>query len=172
MSISIQSTRDVPLEALYELKHDLGSEFALDVDEGQIFLKSVDPPSWVTLLAKPDLWLHLLGKAADLCMVVIIKEVAKHSWRNRARAWATVGVVGNRIKKLAEGIVGLLHKTSRSTGVGVGIPIPDEHLPSCLYLEGTDPDDIAVQIALFVHHLPGLKSLIEEEGLDQGRHLP
>jgi hypothetical protein len=171
VSISVQSTRDVPLGALNELKQELGSGFELEVDEGQIFLKSAEPPSWVTFLAKPESWLHLLEAAAALYMAEIIKLTAKHSWRYRARAWTTVGGVGNRIKKLADGIVGLRHKTSHSTGIGVGLPVPDEHFPSCLYLEGTSPDDLAVQIALFVHHLPALKSLIAEERLDQGRVL-
>jgi hypothetical protein len=171
MSISVQSTRDVPLEALYELKHELGSEFALDVDEGQIVLKSAEPPSWVTFLAKPDWWLHLLEAAAALYMAEIIKQTAKHSWRHRAKAWAAVGGVGNRIKKLADGIVRLRHKTSQRTGVGVGLPVPDEHFPSCLYLEEAGPEELAVQIALFIHHLPALKSLIAEERLDQGRVL-
>jgi len=171
MSIGVQSTRDVPLEALHELSRELGSEFSLEVDERQTVLKSADPPSWVVFLAKPDFWLHLLGRAADLCMVAIIKEVAKHSWRNRKRAWAAVGVAGNRVKKLADGIAGFLHKTGHRTEIGVGIPLPDEYFPSSLYLEGTGPDDLSVQVALFVHHLPALRSLILDEKLAEGRVL-
>jgi hypothetical protein len=47
------------------------------------------------------------------------------------------------------------------------LPIPDDYFCTRVELTGTDADDLAVQIALFVHHLPALVELMRDEELDR-----
>ena len=165
------STSDVPLESLRELSLDLSPDLELEVDERQIELRAVEPPSWVTFLANGDWWLKAFAAYSALYVAEIVKEAAKGTWKNRGKALTAVRAATTGIKKLAAGIAKLRQRLSPRTRIAMGLPIPDDYFATSLDLLGSDPDDLAFQIALFVHHLPGLTTLIESEGLQQGRVL-
>lgn len=165
------STSDVPLETLRELSSELSPDLELEVSESQVVLLSAEPPSWVTFLAEADWWIKPLAAYAALYVAEIVKEAAKDTWKNRGKVIAAVISASNGIKKLATGIAKLRQKLSSNTTIRIALPIQDDYSATRLELLGSDPDDLALQIALFVHHLPGLTALIQSEGLDGSRVL-
>ena len=166
-SVRVRSTSDISLDILQSLNTDLDAEFALDVDQRQYFMKSVEPPSWVSFLEQLDWWVQLLGAGAAIFVAEIIKEAAKESWKNRGKVFSSTLTVGNKVKQLATALSRLRKQLPRRTEIAIGIPEPDHHFSTSIELEGDDVDELAVQIALFVHHLPALKKLIQEEKLDK-----
>jgi hypothetical protein len=165
------STADVPWEVLRDLRVKLGRDFAVEVDENQIFLRSAEPPSWITFLAEGDWWLQALAAYAALYVAELVKEAAKDTWKNRAKALAVGVAARNSVKVLANAIANLRKRLQSRTRVELGLPYPDDY--SCTrieLLETADPDELAIQIALFVHHLPRVIELMRSEPLD-GAHV-
>lgn len=165
----IESTRDVSLSALHQLRDELGPDIEVVVEENQVILLSAEPPSWVTFFAEVDLWIKLLAAYAAVYVGEIVKEAAKDTWRNRSKGFAAIHGAGDLIKKLALGLYNLRRRLSNRTGLIVGLPGPNEHFGTRLALSGSDPDEIAAEVALFVHYLPALQDLIRAERLDQGK---
>lgn len=160
--MKVFSTIDVSLDSLRELGAELVPDLELDVEEGQALFMSAEPPSWVALLEHADLWLKVFG---GLYVAELVKEAAKETWKNRAKI-ATAA--GNQVRKLADGIANLRHRLARRTRIEIGLPTPDEFYSTRLEIEGSDPADMAIQIALFVHYLPAVCAVIKSDGLDRG----
>jgi hypothetical protein len=139
------------------------------VDEEQVFLLSGDPPSFVTFLAHADWWVRLLAGYAALYVAELVKEAAKDTWKNRARTMSIVKAAGNRIRRFAEGVGQLRGRLSPRTAIAVGLPTPTPFDSTRLTLQGSDTDELALQLSLFVHHLPAVGAFIEAEGLDRER---
>jgi hypothetical protein len=66
------STSDVSLHRLQAFASELGSEFHVEVADSQIFLRSAEPPSWVSLLAQADWWTKLLAGYAALFVAELV----------------------------------------------------------------------------------------------------
>lgn len=163
------STSDIQLEMLRELREDLAPDVAFEVDDRQIFLRSVDAPSWVSFLAESPWWIKMLAAYSAVYVAEIVREAAKDTWKSRAKAVAAVRGAGNRLWRLAEGIKGLRKRLPGRTRIEVGLPFPEEYFATCLELSGSTVEEIALQLALFVHHLPGLEALISSQSLDRDR---
>lgn len=160
------STSDVDLAILRETSEQLAPDIALQVDDRQIYLKSAEPPSWITFLAQADWWVQAFAAYAALYVAEIVKEAAKESWENRAKAISGVVAAGNQIRRLAAVIVNLYERLQPRTRIEVGLPFPEEYWSTRLEISGTDPDEMALQLALFVHHLPALQNLISCQNLN------
>jgi hypothetical protein len=162
------STSDVSLEALEALRRELSPDIELNVEERQFFFKSAEPPSWVVFLAQADWWIKILAGYAALYVAELVKEAAKDSWKNRARVLRSMKAAGGQLKRFATGIATLRHTLSTRTRVEVGLPIPDEFNSTSLELDGSEPDDLALQVALFVQHVPDVSAFIKGAHLDSG----
>ncbi|MBI3326367.1 MAG: hypothetical protein HYZ81_06660 [Nitrospinae bacterium] len=165
----VLSTRDVDLESLRDFAAELYPELDVQVNESQTYLLSAEAPSCISLLAEADWWVKVLAGYAVLYIAEIVKEAAKDTWKNRTKAAAGIGATGGALRKLATGIANLHRRLSDRTRVRVGLPVPDEFSSTRLELLGSDPNNLALQLALFIHHLPALSALIRAEGLDQGK---
>jgi hypothetical protein len=159
------STSDIPLEGLQRFSDELGPDFDVQVDERQMFYKGGVPPSWVVFFTNADWLIKLLELYAGLYVAEIVKEAGKDTWKNRKKIASTVG---DRIRQFALAIEKLRTRLKPTTRVEIGLPLPDDHDGTRLELVGSDVDDLAFQIALFVHHLPALMNLIEQEKLGRG----
>ena len=84
-------------------------------------------------------------------------------------AVAAIKTTGDRLWHLAEGIAKLRARLSARTRIGVGLPFPDEFFATRLELSGSTGEEIVLEVALFVHHLPALEALISSRGLDSDR---
>jgi hypothetical protein len=160
------STRDVPLETLRSISPELGSEFEFEVDSDQIFLKSAEPPSWVTFLADADWWIKVVAAYAALYIAEIVKEAGKQTWKSRGTAVDAAVASANLVKRLAVALSKLRRRLPSRTQIEIAIPIPDDYFCTRLELIGRSSGDLALEIALFVHHLPALTDLIQNEHLD------
>ena len=167
--MKVLSTSDVQLGVLRELVGDLAPEIELEVDDRQLFMKSTEPPSWITFLADADWWVKALAAYAALYIAELVREAAKDTWKNRAKAISGLAAAGNQIRQLAESMAHLRARLAPRTRIEFGIPFPEEHWPTRFQLLGSDPDEIALQLALFVHHLPALQSFIVVNGLNGRR---
>ncbi len=168
LTMKVTSTRDVPLDVLRELKQQLTPEFDLDVDT-QVDLRSAEPPSWITFIAQSPGWLQALAAYAALYVAEIVKEAGKETWNNRGRAFAALRNSTDHVKRFASAIAKTLARLRPTTRAAVGLPIPDDIYTTQLYLSSRDEDEIAVELAMFVHHLPALIALLHAEGVASGR---
>lgn len=167
--MNIVSTGDIRLDLLRDFASDLGSELPAEVSESQIQMRAAEAPSWIALLADADVWVKVLGASAALFVAEIVKEVAKETWRNRAKAVAAGSAALGRISKLVSSIVRLEHRLSGFTTVAIGLPIPNDYFSTKLPLDTGDPAILQGQIALFIHHLPAVVLLIKQNGLGDGQ---
>lgn len=165
-SMKIISTRDVPLKLLDEFAQGLSPDFDVEVSRSQIVLLSMEPPSWVSLLAQAEWWEKGLIAASTLYVAEIIKEAAKDTWKNRSKAVTAIVGATNQIKKIAEKIVALKLRASERTNFVVGLPVPNEYFGVRLALSAEDIYTLQLEISLFVHHLPALTNLMRAEDLE------
>lgn len=163
------STADVPIQPLKEFGEDVGPEFEFEIEDGRVALLSAEPPSWIHLIADSSWWISLFSAAAALYMAEIVKEAAKESWKNRAKATALVVGAANKVKLFAEKVVRLKKKLPERTDIVVALPIPNDYFGVRLTLSVDDADLLAYQIALFVSHMPRLIEAIRNEKLDGPR---
>ena len=160
------STSDISLEELRELSSELGPDFQVQIDERQMFYKGGVPPSRVAFFANPDWLIQMLELSVGLYVAEIIKEAGKDTWKNRKKI---VSAAGDRIRQFAVALGNLRTRLSSRTRIEIGLPVPDDHDGTRLELVGSDADELAFEIALFVHHLPALIELIQQEELGRGR---
>lgn len=161
-----QSTADVSLEDLRKLVAELGPDFRIEVDENQIFFRSVSAPSWVAFFAEADWWVTLLKLYAGLYVAEIVKEAGKETWKNRGKIVSAAVVGANRVKDLGIALGKLRSRLSSKTRIAVGLPVPNDYDGTRLELLGAEADELAVELAIFVHYLPALTDLIREERLN------
>jgi len=162
------STGDVSIPLLNEISEGLLPEVKLDVDDHQIFLKAAEPPSWVTLIADLPWWVQAMSGYAALYIAEVVKEAGKETWQNRAKLLSPLVSAGGSLAKLAQAIADLRARLSSRTRLEIALPFPDEVFPARLEIAGSSVEEIAMQVALFVHHLPALGELIQHRGLNHG----
>lgn len=163
----VKSTEDISLENLRKLGTELGPDFEMVVDESQRFYKSGDAPSWIRFFADADWWIKLLAAYAGLYVAEIVKEAGKDAWKNRSRILPAVIAAGDRVKQFAVALGHLRNRLPQKTRIEIGLPFPDDYDGTSLELFGTSVDELAVQVALFLHHLPALLDLMRSEGLSR-----
>jgi hypothetical protein len=165
--VQARSTADISLQTLHAVRAELGADFQLEVDESQIFLRSAEPPSWVTFLAEADWWVKAMAAYAALYIAEIVKEAGKDTWKHRAKALSAAVAAANLVRRFGTALANLRKRLPSRTRIEIALPIPDDYFCTRVELTGTDADDLAVQIALFVHHLPALVELMRDEELDR-----
>lgn len=167
--LRVSSTRDVPLQVLRDLSEELGPDFGLEVDEGQVVLLSTEPPSWITFIANSQWWVQALAAYAALYVAEIVKEAGKETWKDRGKAFAALVRSADKLKNFAAAVARTLGRLRANTRAIVAIPVPDDIYATQLYLSSRDENEIVLEIALLIHHLPALMELINREGLNTGR---
>ena len=160
--MKLLATEDVPSEALAAFRAELLTERLDSSEQGRYFLKSVDGPSWVRLIAELSWWQQTLGAMGTLYVAELVKEAAKETWKSRASVLAaTVKAVGT-LKGLAAAIYRLKLQISSRTKVVVGIPEPQEYFGAHFDLSLESQSQTEVELALFVHYLPAVSRLIAD----------
>lgn len=166
MTLSIHSTSDVSLATLEEFNAELPIELRGEVASSQIFLRSADPPSWVTFLADADWWIKALAAWGALYAAEITKEAGKDTWKNRGQLLAAARRLGAGITSaLARSVATLAGRLPARTSLRLGVPVPNDYFSTTLELDGHDPHDVALDLAVFLLHLPALMKLIDERKL-------
>jgi hypothetical protein len=165
--MKVTSTRDVSLEILRGFALKLARDIEVEVDESQTVLLAAEPPSWVVFLAEADWWLKCLAAYGALYIAEIVKEAGKATWKGLSNLASAKKK--NKLNRLADEVAELRGHLKDRTRIEIGLPVPDHYFATRLELQGADPAEIAAQIALFLHHIPALKALIESESLDKGK---
>lgn len=163
--MNIHSTSDVSIEELKINAEALPHEWEVAVDEHQMFFRSLDVPSWVSLIAKVPWWLRFLAAAASIYVTGIINEAGKDTWKNRSKIVSAVRKAPTAITNLAEFIMRARASVSPKTYFELAIPFPDDFNTIRLKLNDKCIKEVEFSIALFVYYLPELQNLWSAEGL-------
>ena len=163
----IKWTKDISLEDLLKLAAELGNDFEIQIDETPRLYKGGVSPSWVRFLAEADWWINLLKVYAAIYVAGIVTEAAKDTWKNRSKMVSATVAAGNRVKQFAVALTSLRNVLAPRTGIEIGLPFPDDYDGTCPEVAGTDVDELAAQLAVFVQYLPTLVDLIRKEGLSR-----
>lgn len=166
MPLSLHSTSDVSLATLEDFNAELPTELRGEIVSSQIYLRSADPPSWVTFLADADWWIKALAAWVALYVAEIAKEAGKDTWKNRGRLLAAGRRLGARATSaFARSISRLAGRLEARTELWIGVPVPDYFFSTTIRLDGQDPHDVTLTLAAFILHLPALIELINEQNL-------
>jgi hypothetical protein len=99
-----------------------------------------------------------------------VNKAAKDTYKHRDKIVEILRSSSSSVLgKLAAGLVKLRDRLPGRTKIQIGIPVPDEIFPSTWEVDGVTLEDIEFQIKIFAIHQPALSSLIESEGLEQGK---
>lgn len=80
-----------------------------------------------------------------------------------------MSATGDRVRQLAVALGRLRTRLGSKTGLQIGLPVPDDYDGTRLELVGSDAEELAFQVAMFVHYLPALMDLIQQEKLGRSR---
>lgn len=103
-----------------------------------------------------------------LYLAEIVKEAGKETWKDRAKIGTAVAKAGNRIKEFAGTLSRFRKRLPASTCIYIGLDVPNDYDGTRLELVGTDAEELAAQLALYINHLPAVVDLIRDEGLNRG----
>jgi hypothetical protein len=160
--MQIVSTEDVAASVLAELRTDLQAELHVSAEDSRFFMRSLDAPSWVRLVAELSWWQQALAAAAALYVAELLKEAAKDTWKSRAKLVAAAVAAGGAIKSFVTVVRTFKAKLSARTDVIFGLPEPDEYFGVHFQLPFDDPATTELAMALFVHYQPAVSRLISE----------
>lgn len=163
--MKIRSTSDMPLTALQAHASLLPDDWESKVDERQMFFRSMEVPSWVSIVAQAPWWVQFLAASASVYISGIISEAGKDTWKNRGKIAAAVRTIPSPVTELATFIVSARDSGSSKTFVTLEVPFPDEYNTASLKLDFANPEELEFSIALFVHHLPALQALYQSEAI-------
>ena len=161
--MKILATRDVDDHVLDLLRQALDLKLQVTTERGIVALMAAEAPSWVRLIAEASWWQQTLGASATLFVAELIKEAAKDSWKNRAKAISLAVVAGSKLKELAVELLSLRRRLSPKTEIVFAIPVPDDYFGTQLKLSAQDEISLQLEVALFVHHFPALTELMRTE---------
>src|SRR5688572_16624885 len=100
--ITILSTGDIPLETLESVFAEGSTAGLIEVDESQYFFKSVEPPSWVQLIASIEAWQALLGAGLSVYVSSLLAEAGKETWKDRKDIYKAIGSGSQMLLELAK----------------------------------------------------------------------
>lgn len=163
--MKVQSTSDIPLAALKQAALILPSEWKVEVDEEQTLHKSMDAPSWVSVVAELPWWGQLFAAAASVYLSGIVSEAGKDTWRNRGKIAAAMRRAPSAVATMANFFLSARAMGTSKTIVLLAVPILDQYQTAALELEHSTVDELEFSIVLFVRHLPALEALLLAEGL-------
>ena len=156
----ISHTVDIDREALDAFVADLREEFGVDTSTQRIALRSLEPPSWLQLVAEAPWWLQALGACAAIYVTELLKGAAKATVRAISKS-------DSALSALASSVCELRKRHPVRTEVMIGLPVPDERSGALLAIKADSLEGVKHEIALFVYHLPELMELMETEELSR-----
>jgi hypothetical protein len=169
MKLTATSTADIDLRELAAFRDDLSTDFEVEVDESQVFLRSAEPPSWIQFLADSPWWVQAFGGYSALYLAELVKEAAKTTWAERAAVARKTKVATQALGRFARRLAKLRALLPERSQLVIGLPVPDHHFGVRFELLGREEDVLAAEIAIFASFVPRLEELIRSEQLDKGR---
>ena len=142
--------------ALDEFVADLKNSVGVDPETTEIKLRSLDPPSWITFLAAAPWWQQALGAAAASLVVGALNKAGQDVYQS----------ISNLVKKsdpLIEFASCLCRFCQRNRRIRLVIGIRSHEQFNGTTLPIECDSQIESKVALFVHHVPQLIELIENE---------
>ena len=159
--ITIQSTGDISLAKLESVFADPPIAELTEIDESQYFFKSMEPPSWVQLLADVKAWQALLGAGVSVYVSGMLAEAGKETWKGRASAYKAIRSGSKMLLQIAKRIVTLQSLVGPDTRIEVGIPIIDGYYSALLPITTGSPEHIELQHARFSAHSTALGARLD-----------
>lgn len=159
--MKIQRTSDVSQAQIDDLCRDLRPFVNVDTDAGIVGYKSTDAPSWIRLVADLSWWQQALSAYAALYVAELVKEAAKESWRSRRKVVSAVFSGAHSLRAIARAVKSSADTYEPRTEIVLFLPEPDSYFGTGLRLFTDSSDELEVQLALFTHHLSGVREIID-----------
>lgn len=156
-TLTIQSTRDIPLERLKQATDELPNHWQAEIDPNQIFFRSSTPPSFVALLANAPWWIQTLSAAASIYVTGIISEAGKDTWRNRNQLSKTILNAPETLKSLASYTTKVLSTASRNTYLSLELKFSEADIAR-LRISSQNELDFLFSAGLFASHAAAIQS--------------
>ncbi len=147
MPIEISSTDRIPEEVLSVLIKELPEEFQASTADYKIALCSVEPPAWFTLIADLDWWLKILGGYSAIYLAAITNAAGKETWEKRNE-------IASYFRGVARSILKAKSQCKKNTHAELAIKLPGTYYEAKLYLSDGNEEQVAKEIALFIHYAP------------------
>ena len=163
MQLRLRSTSDIALSDLGQLGRELQPDIDVVVESSQIHLRFADPPSWVSFIADAPWWVQTMGLYASVYVAELFKEAAKTTWKERVNWVSATGRGVNHLTNFATTLVKFGLSRPRSTRLQLALPIPHDYFGVQFEVLGREEDLVAAEIAMFVHHVPGIQALLEQD---------
>ena len=136
-------TADVPQEVRERICAQMNDTFGV-VDVHVMELRSLEAPSFATIVAEALSWKTVLGVPAT----VFLTEIARRSAGDVYDVLKARGV--EPLRKVASALARLTRESPAPTHVYIGVPVPDEYFSSRLVIESDDTTKVAEVLARFV----------------------
>ncbi|WP_115572059.1 hypothetical protein [Xanthomonas campestris] len=159
--MKLQRTSDISQSQIDDLHRDLRPYVNVEIDQRIVGYKSTDAPSWIRLIGDLTWWQQALSAYAALYVAELVKEAAKESWRSRSKFITAVLSGTNSLRAIARALKASAETHNPRTEIVLFLPEPDAYFGTGLRLFTESPDAIEVQLALFVHHLQGVKEIVD-----------
>lgn len=169
MNLRASSTGDIRLESLRQFRDELSTDLDIEVDEGQIYLRSAEPPSWIQFLAEAPWWVQAFGAYSALYIAELVKEAAKTTWSERAAIARKTRAATQKLGSFTRRLARLRATIPEQSQLIIGLPVPDDHFGTRFELLGRDEDVLAAEVAVFASFVPALEDLFLSEQLDKDR---
>ncbi|WP_293994383.1 hypothetical protein [Sphaerotilus sp.] len=164
--MQVESTSDISVNALRQSAGLLPPEWQAQVSDEQFFMRAMEVPSWITIAAGAPWWVQFLGGAATVYVTGIISEAGKDTWKNRGEL---TRIGASAISRLSTFIIESIAQSTPKTFAVLAIPLGNGFDKVQLKLDATTQEELDFQIAIFVHNVSAIQSLIEQEGLSGNR---
>lgn len=159
--MQLLATDDVSEQSLQKLLVSLRRTVDVVPHEGRFCFRSLEAPSWIRLFGEAHWWVQLFAGVAALYIAELVKEAGKETWKGRASIVARVGAAGSRLRALAAALFEFKAEASQRTQIVVGLPEPHEYFGVQLRLGSSSIDEMELELALFVHYVPAVKTILE-----------
>lgn len=158
-SIDVKATQDVPEDELQRFAAQLRPVLLVDIDDHRAFFRSTVAPSWVHFLQTPEFW-------RDTVAGGLIWDGIKAIIRDRrAIIEGTQEIAKGAFLDFVVSVALLRERLAPETSMWVGCPIPNDWFSTLMLIRGANPNELAVDLAYFLVHLPALeKFYIEHDG--------
>lgn len=169
MNLRATSTADIQLQSLWAFRDELSDDLDIVVDESQVYLCSIEPPSWVQFFAESSWWVQAFGAYSAVYVAELVKEAAKTTWAERAAIARKTLRAKQKLGAFARRLAMLCATLPKHSQLVIGLPVPDNHFGTRFELLGRDEDVLAAEVAVFASFVPALEGLVRTEQLDKGR---
>ena len=162
----VLANAEIPASAMAAFKNELEGVIGVDDTSDRVMQLSLDPPAWINLVERTELWHAAFGAVAAVYVAELVKEAAKATWKVAALTVSAAAGAATKLAKLGAGSLALKLSLGERSEVHISIPQTNEYFSARLNLSTDSPEVLQAELALFVTHLPAVVALAGQHKTD------